>query len=74
LPLGIRQEDFLAVNCLSKTQLALINILAVNLIRSSRLVLFSELGFLTSGMVVVVQTGSLSDVCSKETVLRLGSA
>lgn len=51
------------VNSLSETQLALINIHAGNLIRSSRLVLFSEPFFLPLDMAVVVQAGNL---CSQQ--------
>lgn len=47
------------VNSFSKTQLALINIHAGNLIRSSRLILFSERYFLTLDTAVVVQAGNL---------------
>lgn len=47
------------VNSLSKTQLALINIHAGSLIRSSRLVLFPEPSFLPLDMAVLEQAGNL---------------
>lgn len=47
------------VNSLSEIQLALINIHAGSLIRSSRLVLFSAPSFLPLGMAVLAQGGNL---------------
>lgn len=59
------------VNSLSKTQLALINILAGNLIRSSRLILFSVFSHFGYGC---CGTDCKPCVHSKEVVLRLRSS